>query len=232
MKILKLALLIICANSCASTVRESADAKMAIMRHKTIALLPVEVEFELSMKKLDALSREKVDSLKLYSSITLQNYLYHYLFLSGKGSANINVQDIDKTNNILNTNSIHFSEVFKGDKAILCKMLRVDAVLCPRIRFHEELTTIGAPLLAGSTGWGKLLMPTKPQHYARISFEIDDAVSEKPLWQMKHDEEYVFSAADKFLLSQRSNDKEALGPLYFLINDLAKPYLKKDPYKK
>ncbi len=231
MKYLEFVLLIICVNGCATAVRESSDAKTAVTRHRTIALLPVEVEFDLSVKEEKVLPGEKADSLKLYSSITLQNYLYNYLFVSGKGTVNINVQDIDKTNNILHANGIRFSEVFEGDKARLCKILGVDAVLCPRIRFSEELTLIGASLMLPQTGWA-LLVPTKAQHHARIVFELNDASSEKPLWKMKHDEEYLFFAVEKLLLSERSNDKEALGPLYFLINDLAKPYFKKDPYKK
>ncbi len=231
MKILGLVLLITCTSGCGTAVRESADAKTVLTQHRTIALLPVEVEFDLNIKDEKVLSKEKVDSLKLYSSIALQNYLYHYLFISGKGTVNINVQDIDKTNGILNTNGIRFSEVFNGDKAPLCKMLGVDAVLCPRIRFSEELTLWGSSILSPLTK-GVPIIPVKAHHYAQLTFKIHDPGFEKPLWQMKRVEEYVFFAVEKFLLSQKSNDKEALGPLYFLINDLAKPYLKKDPYKK
>ena len=232
MKILKLLLLTICINSCSSTVRTATDARASLARHTTIALLPVEVDFVLALKQQDALSTEKVDSLKLYTSIALQNYLYHYLFVNGKGTVNIHVQDIDKTNSILNTNGIRFSDVFKGDKATLCKMLGVDAVLSPKIRFYEQLTANVSWLLLNPAAIGLVMLPLTAHRSAEIQFQINDASSEKPLWKLNHQEDYTFFAIDKLLLSQRSNDKEALGPLYFLINDLAKPYLKKDPYKK
>jgi hypothetical protein len=229
MKLLIITLLFF--TTASAQIKTSKAGKARLAEHKTVALLPVDVVFH----HYDNLSKDaytqRMNDLKLYASITLQNYIFNYLHTHSAGKSKVQVQHIDVTDSILHAKGLTFSKVFEGNKTELCRLLGVDAILYPRFTFKEPLTKGGRVLY---TTVQLVLAPVYPGAKQSLAMQVQvfDKNNTEPAWQFRAATSYFFSAVEKLLESQEKRNYRDLDVLYYLLNDLLKPFDKKFPYPK
>ena len=139
MKCLLVSLFFIVLNAgCTTTIKTTAAAKAGFVNHKTIAILPFEVRFDLRLKNQREVTEEDIRKVKQFMAMGLQDYLYHWLKSYGtKKPFTISIQDVETTNQILSENKIRFIDVYTMSRIDLAKMLGVDVILTPQVVFAQ-----------------------------------------------------------------------------------------------
>lgn len=227
MKTLLFVLLLSVVTGCGTTINSTSDSQARFATHKTVAILPFEVNFDLTKFAEKKFSAKELADLKLDMSLRLQNHLYNWLRkYSFKKPFKVEIQNSYTTNEILSGKNITFSKVFDGDKTVLCKILGVDAVLTPQVIFVKPMF-----------GDGEMQM----------QILINDKVSAEPLWWFKRTREnkakdLSYTKDGKFMPmldfssyipSDANNDKERVfKPIFVLIDDMMESFVDEFPYKK
>jgi len=126
--------------SCGSSVHTTSANKKSLSTHKNIAILPSQIYFGPKMvRQTDKFTEPEKQELQRYMSIVLQQHLYemsqkhrkHFPFT-------VTIQPAETTNQILSSNKISFAQVFGVDKATICKILGVDAIIYSQTIFGKS----------------------------------------------------------------------------------------------
>ena len=84
----------------------------------------------------------------------MQNVAYTWL-LQRQTNYTATIQDVDKTNSILNSANITYAEIALKDKAELCKLLGVDGLISGRASLSKPMSEGAAVTIAVLAGaWG------------------------------------------------------------------------------
>ncbi len=138
---------------CGPTIYLVDDFNSVSKTHKRVAILPLDVTVE--MKKLPKdMTREQLDENSINTGFSMQSNIYSQLLKRSKDYT-VKFQDIDRTNSILEKNNMSFDDIQLADKAEICKMLEVDAVISGDMRMSKPMSGVGAAALGILVGaWG------------------------------------------------------------------------------
>lgn len=119
---------------CNTTSNISQSNIERIKKHKTAAILPVEVIILQRPRYAENFTSEEIDELKKYLSFGFQKQLYGFLEKKNRNfSYSVKIQDIMFTNNALQESNIPYNDIFLANKNSLAKALNVDALISIRL---------------------------------------------------------------------------------------------------
>ena len=192
--------------SCGPTIYKSASFDQSRDAVKKIAILPFSVTID-SKRLPKGMTIETLKESQQKIGYDIQSNAYTWL-LQRKGNYSSDFQDIDRTNALLSKAHISYDSIALQDKADLCKLLGVDAIISGKAAMSKPMSEGGAIALGLLTGgWGSTNKTT-------TSLSIHDATGSL-LWKYDYDASgTVGSSSEK------------------LANDLMKNASKKFPYKK
>ncbi|MBK8494769.1 MAG: hypothetical protein IPL50_06920 [Chitinophagaceae bacterium] len=171
-----------------STINSTTDAQAKISNHKTIAIIPFEVRFDLRNKNQKKFTEEELAGVRHFMALGLQQYLYSWLRnYSRKKPFTVNIQNVEITDSILNEKQISYMVLYNMSRIELAKILGVDAVLTPNVIFaqpnSEAASLFAVPLGAVPLGSGSVFF------YGRLATQqmkmqvlLTDGVSETSMW--------------------------------------------------
>lgn len=210
---------------CSSPIGTTSEAKEKFRNHKTIAILPFEVRFDLRNNNRKKFTDKELAEVSHFMATGLQEHLYHWLIsYSQKKQFSVNIQDIDITDSILNEKKIRFMDLYNMSRVEIAKMLGVDAVLTSNVIFaqpHSEAASV-AFMVAVGTFEG---LATQEM---RMQVLLNDNDSDIPLWTFK-----TKTKSDGVTKPSKDRQKEnILYPLFKNIDESLIKFIKKFPYRK
>jgi hypothetical protein len=156
------ALLLLFCISC-STHKPVLSANAVTAKVKTMAILPVLVQYTGNMPR--NVTQAQLDSAAVKTGYTYQQILLANLQRYGRPKKKITVAQIqspDKTNGLLNSAGISASAAFNADPDVLCKILGVDAVIKMNVtsnRIMSDLASMGIGAMRNLIFWGTSMDP-------------------------------------------------------------------------
>ena len=208
--------------ACTSTINTTGEAKAKLQSHKTIAILPFEVRFDLRSKNQKQFSQKELAEVRQFMATGLQEHLYHWLIsYSRKKPLSVGIQNIDITDSILSEKQIRFMDLYKMSRVELANILEVDAVLTPNVIF-AQLHSEGASV-AFMIGLGT--MEGLATQEMRMQVSLNDNTSETPFWTFK-----TKTQSDGVTKPSKNKKKEnILYPLFRNIDQSLIKFIKKFP---
>lgn len=139
--------------SCGPTIYLAEDFSSVSKSHKRVAILPLDVRVE--MKELpDGMTKEELDESNIETGYTMQSNIYTELLRKSK-DYRVKFQDVDKTNSIFAKNELSYDDIVLEDKAKICELLEVDALISGNMRMSKPMSGAGAAALGVLFGsWG------------------------------------------------------------------------------
>ncbi|WP_210489782.1 hypothetical protein [Rufibacter aurantiacus] len=121
----------------------------AAKHHKTIAILPFDVQVGLRPNQMRKLTPEQLYALELQHGRAVQSaFQIHFLNKVNKDGEKVAVQDVNVTNTILKEHDIQPEEIPNYLPAELAQMLGVDAVLVGSLTTEKPVSTAVAAAVA------------------------------------------------------------------------------------
>jgi len=158
--------------------------------HKLIAILPPEMIF--SGKQPKNMSEEDIRKTEEDESRMFQQSLYSSILRyanSGRYYMFVNVQDLNKTLNTLEENSVSLRDCWKMDDKKLEQLLGVDAVVRMQVTKKRYMSdkasygvTIGRTIMSGIPGSGKIPVPSRLGRTEDISAYCSVVANNVTLW--------------------------------------------------
>ena len=202
-KIIQSTLFLVLLSACGPTIYKSQTLETT--KVKTIAILPFDVSID--TKRLPkGVTIETLKQSEEKTGYDIQSKAYSW-FLHRSKDYTVTFQDVDKTNAILKKNNINYADMALQDKADLCKLLNVDAIISGKATLSKPMSEGGAIAMTFLIGWGGATNKTT------TSLTIHD-VTGSLLWK------YDYEASG----SVGSNSEN-------LTNDLMRNASRKFPYK-
>lgn len=200
-KTIILSTLLLMVVSCIRPVYKAENYQETANRHRTIAVLPPKVIFEIKDSKNAAAikTQEELESVRLQAAIVEYINTKHeegYYFVTAMNAV--------ETNKILAENGI--ASLTNRNYADLAKILGVDAVVSTRASLAQPLTNAEAFFTAMLTGWGS------PSRISTFDLSITDKSTGKAFWNYNWQTGGTFTSSEK------------------LTNSLMKSAAKKFPY--
>jgi hypothetical protein len=210
--------------SCSSTIKTTSETKAKLKNHKTIAILPFEVEFDLRKKNQKQFTDKELAEVRHFMALGLQEHLYRWLIsYNKKKPLSVDIQNIEITDSILSERKIRFIDLYNMSRVELAKMMDVDAVLTPNVIFAQP-NSEGASI-AFMLGVGTFEgLATQEM---RMQVLINDNSSDTPFWTFK-----TKTQSDGVTKPSKDRKKEnILYPLFRNIDQSLIKFIKKFPYK-
>src|SRR5687767_2688019 len=133
-KITLLAIVAIAIVSCGPKIYKSDQFSSALVKHKTVAILPAEVTMKLRPNEAKKLNAEQMSDLASKTAYDIQDKMYGWFLRRGdRFDYTVTFQDINKTNARLKDAKITYDDLKNQDRATLAKALGVDAVMQGKI---------------------------------------------------------------------------------------------------
>ncbi|MEO7307239.1 MAG: hypothetical protein ABIR78_05705 [Ferruginibacter sp.] len=216
-----------------STINSTTGAQAKIRSHKTIAILPFEVRFDLRNKNQKKFTEEELAGVRHFMALGLQQYLYNWLKnYSRKKRFTASIQNIDITDSILNEKKISYAVLYNMSRTELAKMFDVDAVLTPNVIFSqpnsEAASLLAIPLGAVSLGSGSVFFYTRlATQQMKMQVLLTDRDSEISMWTFQ-----TKTNNSKLTKPSSSRQKEnILYPLFDNIDETLIKFIRSFPYK-
>ncbi len=138
-------------NACSHKYYTNSNFDNLTVTHKNIAIVPVEIKLlgnkPKKMTEQDIIKQEEAES-KVFQQSLFNNVL---AYSNDKNYyTDINILSLEKTNTLLNSSNINYTNIATKDDETLCKLLQVDAVVRLRIsktRYMSDLAGLGADVL-------------------------------------------------------------------------------------
>lgn len=172
-RLILFASLILALTSCAN-IYKSVDCYSAAQSHKKIAIVPPTTELQFS-------PRGPVDQKALAASLsseTHQNMLTRMLKLKAKAFKQIEIQEPQKTVQLIKASGKSLESVSNAD---LCKLLNVDALVYSNYYFSKPFNT-GTALVVYLLTWTVLL----PTNQVNMIMKIYDPKVDNNIWSYEH----------------------------------------------
>ncbi len=180
---------------------ESPNMKAIIATHKTIAILPIKVtiSYKRLPKEFDA-EGNRIEELK--QGINIQEGMYTYLLRKAKNYT-VTCQDVQTTNILLKKAGI-FDKLDETLKDSICKILKVDAVICASYAYEKTASEVGAiakalliPNIIAPFGRSRTIAPVAS---GLLIMNINDGKSGELLWRFtKEMNEDLLSSANEMV---------------------------------
>jgi hypothetical protein len=212
---------------CSSAIKTTSAGKVSLVNHKSIAILPFEVRFDLRNKNQKEFSQEDMGKLKQFMALGLQDHLYHWLKdYSIKKPFTVTIQDVEKTNSILSENKVRFMDLYNMSRVDLAKLLEVDAVLTPNVIFAQP-NSEGAALALGAISGQNLFYNQLATQEMKMQVLLNDVASENTLWEFE-----TKTQNNKYTKHSQNRKKEnILYPLFENIDKTLIKFIKNFPYR-
>lgn len=195
--------------SCGPHIYKSAGFDNALAKHKTVAILPAEVNIFLRPNQSKNLSPEQIQDMAEKTGYEIQDKMQSwFLRRSDKLHYTVTFQDINKTNARLKEEHIEYKDLKTMDRAQLAKILGVDAIIQNRSKMDKPMSegaAIAMGLLIGA--WGST-------NTVETTININDGKSGDILWK------YDYTASGSIGSSTTR-----------LVDNLMRNASKKFPYK-
>ena len=227
-----LLLLLLC--NCTPAVKTTNANKLSLITHKTIAILPFEVRFDLRKVNQKHFTETEMGKVKQFMSLGLQAYLYHWLQnYRIKHPFTVNIQHCDTTLQILSANKVRFMDLYAMSRPQLAKLLGVDSVITPLVLFAQPNNEIVSSLLSMplnpvapfTSVFSKTALPTQEMD---MQISINDNASDSTMWQFKSKEKN----AEITQYSIKKRKENILYPMFDIIDKMLNNFIKKFPYTK
>ncbi len=195
--------------SCGPQIYKSASFENALAKHKTVAILPAEVNIFLRPNQSKNLSPEQIQDMAEKTGYDIQDKMQSwFLRRSDKLHYTVTFQDINKTNARLKEEHVEYKDLKTMDRAQLAKILGVDAIIQNRSKMDKPMSegaAIAVGLLVGA--WGST-------NTVETTININDGKSGDILWK------YDYTASGSIGSSTTR-----------LVDNLMRNASKKFPYK-
>lgn len=164
--------------SCGPKIYKSETFDSALAKHKTVAILPADVQVNLRPNEAKRMSPEQLDDLSSKTAYAVQEKMEGWFLRKGsKWEYTVHFQDVVKTNSLLKEAGINYKDLRTTDRAKLAKILGVDAVLQDRMVMDKPMSdgaAIAVGVLVGA--WG-------PTNKVATTINIHDGKSGDLLWK-------------------------------------------------
>jgi hypothetical protein len=168
--------------SCSPKVYTAANFSSALAKHKTVAILPAEVNIRLRPNEAKKLTPEQMQELTTKTAYDIQEKMYGWFLRRGdRFKYTVTFQDVIKTNSKLKEAGIAYADLKNTDRAKLASLLGVDAVMQDRLNTEKPMSegaAMAVGLLVGA--WG-------PTNKAQTTINIHDGTSGDLLWQYDYE---------------------------------------------
>ena len=173
-------LVVVC--SCGPKIYKSADFSNALAKHKSVAILPAEVNIQLRPNQTKNLSAEQIQEMANKTAIDIQEKMYGWFLRRGdKYDYTVTFQDVTKTNAKLREAGIKYFDLKTTDRAKLANILGVDAIMQDRVNMEKPMSegaAIAVGLLVGT--WGST-------NKVETTINIHDGTSGNLLWKYDYE---------------------------------------------
>ena len=157
-------------SSCAS-VYLAPNAKQKSYSHEVIAIIPPNVS--IVAKKKD--TKELIEEAQKTSSLETQQEIYRYMLMrKSKGQMKVNIQDLNKTNALLNRN-----DVASLTPEEICTLLNVDAIISTDLIIHHPFSKGAAVALL-------FIGVAATTNQAKVSMSIKGCENKELFWKYDH----------------------------------------------
>ena len=217
-----------------STINSTTGSQAKIRSHKTIAIIPFEVRFDLRNKNQHKFTEQELAGVRHFMALGLQQYLHNWLKnYSRKKPFTASIQNIDITDSILTENKISYAILYNMPRTELAKMLGVDAVLTPNVIFaqpnSEAASLLAIPLGAVSLGSGSVFFYTRlATQQMKLQVLLTDRETETSMWTFE-------TKTNNSKLTKPSTNRQKeniLYPLFDNIDETLMKFIRNFPYKK
>jgi len=168
--------------SCGPKIYKSADFSNALAKHKTVAILPAEVNIQLRPNQAKKLTEEQIQEISDKTARDIQEKMYGWFLRRGdKYEYTVTFQDVTKTNAKLKEAGIRNQDIKTTDRAKIANILGVDAVMQDRVVMEKPMSegaAIAVGLLVGA--WGAT-------NKVETTINIHDEKSGDLLWKYDYE---------------------------------------------
>ncbi|KAA3440448.1 hypothetical protein [Rufibacter hautae] len=156
----------------------------AAKHHKTIAILPFDVQVGLRPSQMRKMTPEQLYALELQHGRAVQSaFQIHFLQKVNKDGEKIAVQDVNQTNAILKEHDIQPEEIPNYLPSELAQMLGVDAVMVGSLTTEKPVSTAVAAAVAIYTFlYTPYVGSAGPTNSGNTMMKIYDGASGDLLW--------------------------------------------------
>jgi hypothetical protein len=216
-----------------TTINSTTGSQAKIKSHKTIAIIPFEVRFDLRNKNLQKFNEKELAGVRHFMALGLQQYLYNWLKnYSRKRKFTASIQNIDITDRILTENKISYAILYNMSRTELAKMLDVDAVLTPNVIFaqpnSEAASLLAIPLSAVPLGSGSVFFYTRlATQQMKMQVLLTDRETETSFWTF----ETKTNNSMRTMPSSNRQKENILYPLFDNIDETLIKFIRNFPYK-
>lgn len=229
MRLLAFITIIMLAAGCANNHQLPAYKKYG-HQHKVIAVVPPESKY--TGRVPDKMTTAEVEKLESAESLAFQKDIYDEIIRgsgTGKKDIKIDLQALNKTNQLLESNGISVRDSWKKSPEELCKLLGVDAVVRGYIhkdRFMSDFASYGISvaedildILRDKIPTGDIPLPTDGMNLSRTyrvkaSAQVLEGTSGLVLWGM-----------------DRQYDAEWDQPVDEVVKGMSRQFAKRFPYR-
>ena len=213
---------------CSTSSNLSGESKARLQSHKTIAILPFEVRFDLRNNNRKQFTEKELAEVRHFMATGLQEHLYHWLIsYSKKKPFTIEIQHIDITDSILSERKIRFIDLYSMSRAELAKMLHVDAIITANVIFAQPNSEAAAVALEAIPGQNLFVKQLVTQEM-KMQIFLNDTLAQNTLWQ------YETKTQNSNYTKQTKDRKKEniLYPLFENIDKTLVKVIKQFPYHK
>lgn len=178
MRSISLVLVSLLVFGCGPKIYQSSNFSAALAKHKTVAILPAEVNMQLRPNEAKKISQEQLNDIVTKTGYDIQEKMYGwFLRKADKFNYTVKFQDVTKTNALLKDAGISYNDLKTTDRAKLAKILGVDAVLQDHTNMEKPMSegaAVAVGILVGS--WGAT-------NKVQTTINIHDGASGDLLWK-------------------------------------------------
>ncbi len=168
--------------SCGPKIYKSNDFSNALTKHKTVAILPAEVNIQLRPNQTKNMTAEQMEDMRLKTAYDIQEKMQGWFLRRGeKYNYTVTFQDVIKTNSMLKEAGITYADLKTTDRSKLAKVLGVDAVMQDRLSMEKPMSegaAVAVGLLVGA--WGNT-------NKVATTINIHDGTSGNLLWKYDYE---------------------------------------------
>jgi hypothetical protein len=181
-KIFLYALMCIMATGCGPKIYKSSNFGAALAKHRTVAILPAEVNMQLRPNQSKSMTPEQVQDLIMKTGYDIQDKMYSWFLRKGnKYDYTVTFQDVTRTNAKLKEAGINYADLKMTDRTKIASILGVDAVLQDRASMEKPMSE-GAAVAVGVLigAWGTT-------NKVQTTINIHDGKSGELLWKYDYE---------------------------------------------
>jgi hypothetical protein len=228
-------LIVLVFGGCSTTVNSTSGAQGRIKTHRSIAILPFEVRFDLRNKNRKKFTEKELAEVRHFMATGLQHHLYNWLkSYSYRKSFTVTIQNTDITDSILAEKQISYMVLYNMGRTELARLLGVDAVLTPNVIFAQPNSEAASILFSPANVYNPadplngLFFNDLATQEMKMQVLLTDKFSEASMWTFE-----TKTKNSKFTRQSGNNLKQnILSPLFDNIDKTLKKFIRNFPYLK